>query len=182
MPNCNQAEADALSVNAVSVQGGVTDEESQSDEEEELVNNSYSYNESKVRTKLKIQNNADVINDITDLGWTKRQKIKLRHINEPKDGQIQELEALIRTRNVPVVANAGDATNRIASHPEEYINDSEKNQLGPTQQISNHEKHTFDQYYKNLIGIAKYLDIRHLNAAQRFDPFWRTIIEQLDTQ
>ena len=28
--------------------------------------------------------------------------------------------------------------------------------------------HMFDHYYQNLVGIAKYLDIKHLSDAQRF--------------
>ena len=126
-PNCNQAEADALSVYAVKIQCDVSNEESESEEEEELEKSEYSEGETKDRTKLKIQNEGEVIKDIGDLRWKKRQKIKLRHITEPKDGQIQELEALIRTRIVPYV---GGAAGEIALNPEGYREDSEENPLG----------------------------------------------------
>ena len=34
-----------------------------------------------------------MIRDIGDLRLNQRQKIRLKHINEPRDGQIQDLEA-----------------------------------------------------------------------------------------
>ena len=38
---------------------------------------------------------------------------------------------------------------------------------------------TFASYYKNLKGVAKYLNFQDLIKAQRFDPFWKEIIDQL---
>ena len=37
----------------------------------------------------------------------------------------------------------------------------------------------FASYYKNLKGVAKYLNFQDLIKAQRFDPFWKEIIDQL---
>ena len=165
-PNCSQTGADALSVYAVRNQCDVSDTGSESDDEEKLEESEYS--ETKGKTKLRIQNEGEEIRDIGDLGWKTRQKIKLRHITEPKDGQIQELEALIRTRNVP---HAGNAAEEITWNPGENSEDNGVDTLGSGQQGSEEEKHTFDQYYRNLLGIAKYLDIKHLSAAQKFDPF-----------
>ena len=176
-PNCSETGADAYSVYTVRSCGDIYDTESDNEEEAKVEENEYV--DTKGRTRLRIQNEGDEIRDIADLGWKKRQKIRLRHITEPKNGQIQELEALIRTRNVPL---AGDAAEEIIWSPEKDDKDSSGDTVDAEQQESDVEKHTFDQYYRNLRGIAKYLDIKHLSSAQRFDPFWKSFIDKLDIQ
>ena len=109
-----------MSVNAVKVRCDVDEEESQSEEEGD---NGFLRGESRVRTTLKIQNEAVMIKDIGDLNFNRRQKIRLKHINEPSDGQIQDLEALIRTRNVPCVSGAAGMID---------LNDRVDNSVGST--------------------------------------------------
>ena len=163
-PNCSETSADAYSVYTVRSCGDIHDTESDSEGEAKVEENEYA--NAKRRTRLRIQNEGDEIRDIADLGWKKRQKIRLRHITEPKNGQIQ----------------AGDAAEEIIWSPEKDDKDSSVDTANAEQQESDVEKHTFDQYYRNLRGIAKYLDIKHLSSAQRFDPFWKSFINKLDTQ
>ena len=107
-------------MNAVKTRSGSTAEDSQNETGSESDDSEQCNYTSRVRTKLRIQNDADVIHDITDLGWNRRQKLKLRHIADPQDGEIQELEALIRTKNVPVTQTS-DRNSPRAINQEECV-------------------------------------------------------------
>ena len=89
LSDCKQAVGDALSVNAVKTRSGSTAEDSQNETGSESDDSEQCNYTSRVRTQLRIQNDADAVKDIADLGWNKRQKLKLRHIADHKMGRFR---------------------------------------------------------------------------------------------
>ena len=95
-------------------------------------------------------------------------RIAVKFVSEPQLGTLRDIQAILQTRNVP--NNVMDEL-----HHEEINQDL--NEAAPDRQTG---MDTFASYYKNLKGVAKYLNFEDLIKAQRFDPFRKEIIDQLN--